>query len=99
MVDSAMPRAKLVWDLRSALMRHAWATVTLASKHPPCLEDSDRLWSPHLVRRGRLVWVDMKGEHFKLPFSEEDFRRQMKCSSGNTRITRIEALETVQEVA
>jgi len=51
------------------------------------------------MRRGRLVWVDMKGEHFKLPFSEEDFQRRMKCSSGNTRITRIEALEAVEEVA
>jgi hypothetical protein len=41
----------------------------------------------------------MRGEHFNLPFSEEDFRRRMKCSSGNTRVTKIEALEAVEEVA
>lgn len=92
-------KAKLAWKVLVALARYTWAEVTWAAKRPPPLEDPNLCWAPHIARRGRLVWVDMRGEHFSAPFAKGDFERCILHSGAGIRITRLDALEAIDRVA
>ena len=92
-------KQQLAWNMRGAVMRHVWSEFTSTANRPPPLDDGIRLWAPYMARRGRLVWVDMRGERFESSFARETFRSRIMRSSADVRITRIEALETVDEVA
>ncbi len=93
-----MPNWKLSWNLRRAVARHGWAELTFSSNRPPPLDDGGRMWAPYRLLWGRLVWVDMQGEQFTKPFARGDFGRRIASSNANVRITRMEALEAVDQV-
>jgi len=93
-----MENKKLAWRLRAALLRYIWAEVTLDAGQPPNLSHGSRRWAPFWAKKGRVLWVDMQGARFDAPFSRMDFLRHILELGADSRITRIQAFEAIDEV-